>query len=343
MRIFATADSHFGYVYGRTTKIKNFITQQMFDSFEYILESARKEKVDLILHGGDFFNRSKPKKKIISKAFSLVAKLSDNGINFIAIPGNHDRSNLPETLLNYFRKNVYLLNKYSIVEIDDLTIIGFPYSDNPAILLQKISKYAKKNPSKNIIILCHQLFDGASFGPHNHIFTNRSDTLQTHNLSKNIKVVISGHIHRAQKLQNNKVFYPGSIERTSFMEVVETKGYLKIEIEDDFLAIDFCEIPSIPMEVKEIAIPKSTLLSTELDGIEINPNARFLLRITDKKLKDNQIKFLWSKYPAKEYPLMSFSPKKHNILLRRLFSENQPSLSPNISYYNNESKNNPYL
>lgn len=341
MRILATADSHFGYIFGRTTQTKNIITKHMFDSFEYIIESARKEKVDLILHGGDFFNRSKPKKKVVSKAFNLVAKLSDNAINFVAIPGNHDRSSLPETLLNYFRKNVYLLNKYSIAEIDDLTIIGFPYTDNPIIPFQKISKFAKNNPSKKIIVLCHQLFDGASFGPHNHIFTNRPDAIQTYTLPRNIKVVISGHIHRAQKLQNNKVFYPGSIERTSFMEVVENKGYLLLEFKDDFFSIDFCEIPSIPMEVKEVVISKSTLLSSELNGYEINPNVRFLLRLTGRKLTENEIKFLWVNYPANEYPLLSFSPKKPNIKLRRLFSENQSSLSPNISYYNNESNNNP--
>ncbi len=341
MRILATADSHFGYIYGRTTQAKNLITQHFFNSFENLLKIARREKVDLVLHGGDFFNRSKPKKKFIAKAFNLVARLSDDGINFIAIPGNHDRSYLPDTLLSYFRKNIHFLNTYSIIEMNDITIIGFPYSNDPVSVMNKISRFAENNPSRKIIILCHQLFDGASFGPHNHVFTKRPDTLLTYHLPSNIKFVISGHIHRAQTLQNNKVFYPGSIGRTSFMEIVEPKGYLIFELEDDLYSTNFYEIPSIPMEVKEVEVNKAALLSSELENTEIDPDVRFLLRLIGRKLTDNEIKYLWAKYPAKEYPLMSFSPKKPNMMLRNLYSKNQSSLSPNISYYYNGDRNNP--
>ncbi|MFW9852790.1 MAG: exonuclease SbcCD subunit D, partial [Candidatus Thorarchaeota archaeon] len=288
MRILATADSHFGYIYGRTAQAKNLITQHFFDSFENLLNIARKEKADLVLHGGDFFNRSKPKKYCFAKAFNLIAKLSDDEFNFVAIPGNHDRSYLPDTLLSHFRKNIFFLNSFSIIEIDDITIIGFPYSNDPISIMKKISRYAKNNPSKRIIILCHQLFDGATFGPHNYVFTKRFDTLLTYNLPRNIKFVVSGHIHRAQSLQNNKVFYPGSIGRTSFMEIVEPKGYLIIDVEDDFHSTEFCEIPSIPMEVKEVEIHKSAPLSSELEKIEIDPNVRFLLRLVGRILTENE-------------------------------------------------------
>ena len=341
MRILATADSHFGYIYGRTAQARNLIIQHFFDSFENLLEIARREKVELVLHGGDFFNRSKPNKKFISKAFNLITRLSDDGINFIAIPGNHDRSCLPDTLLSYFKSNIYFLNIYSNVEVNDITVIGFPYSHDPVSVMSKISRFAKYNPSKKFIILCHQLFDGASFGPHNYVFTKRFDTLLTYHLPGNIKFVISGHIHRAQALQNNKVFYPGSIERTSFMEIVEPKGYLIFELEEDFYSTNFYEIPSIPMEVKEVEVHKAALLSSELENCEINPDVRFLLRLIGRKLTENEIKYLWAKYPAAEYPFLSFSPKKPNMMLRHLYSKNQTSLSPNISYNHNGSKNNP--
>ena len=50
--------------------------------------------------------------------------------------------------------------------------------------------------------------------------------------------VLSGHIHRFQVLTKDlwgrpikiPILYPGSIERTSFAEKDEPKGYLKVEL-----------------------------------------------------------------------------------------------------------------
>ena len=73
--------------------------------------------------------------------------------------------------------------------------------------------------------------------------------------------MLSGHIHRFQVLSNNikgkplstPVFYPGSIERTSFAERFEKKGYLILEFETDGLKAGalkqwtFHELPVRPM------------------------------------------------------------------------------------------------
>jgi hypothetical protein len=125
------------------------------------------------------------------------------------------------------------------------------------------------------------------------------------------------------------------------MEIVEPKGYLIFELEEDFYSMSFNEIPSIPMEVKEVEVHKAALLSSELENYEVNPDVRFLLRLVGRKLTENEIKYLWARYPAKEYPLMSFSPKKPNMLLKNLYSKNLSFLSPNSSYYYNRNKNDP--
>ena len=51
------------------------------------------------------------------------------------------------------------------------------------------------------------------------------------NLPENLKLVISGHIHKAQSLCNGKVVYPGSTERTHHFEIIEPKGYLIIDMD----------------------------------------------------------------------------------------------------------------
>ena len=331
MKILATADSHFGYKSGRTAQAKKLITQRMFDVFQEVMQKAKSENVDLVLHGGDMFNRSQPKKEVVSKAYSFIENLADEEIPFIGIPGNHDRSKLPESLLNFFNKNIYLINKYSSIEINGLVILGFPYiSTNPQLLVNKTDKIAKNNPNKSYVILCHQLFDGAMFGPRPHIFMNRSDTLVTNDLPLNVKLVISGHVHRSQTLQN-RVFYTGSLERTSFMEIVEPKGYLIIDIEEDYVDVRFKQLKSLPMEVLELDITYENQISKVIDQHFPDPNIRTQLRFIGRNLTEIEIKFLWAYFPAKEFPFLSFSPKYSTHCLKQLYSNYIPRFQFEVS------------
>ena len=322
MRIVATADTHFGFEYGRTAVAKKESIERMNLAFENVLNEAVSKKADLVLHGGDMFNRSSPKKVVIKKAYDIIHKFAENDIPLVAIPGNHDKSVLPESLINHFNNNIYFMNKLTLLGLSEVAILSFPFEGNsPRNIFKKVAKIAKENPAQKIIVLCHQLFDGACFGPHNHVFTNKIDTLETEKLPENVLLVITGHIHRSQKLQNSRVFYTGSIERTSFMEITEPKGYLLIDIEDDFHKVQFCETKSIPMEVLEIDIKNTAMLSSAIEEENIEINSRTLIRFINRDLSDNEIKFLWVRFSAKEYPLLRFSPRNPKIILRKLYEK----------------------
>lgn len=324
MRILSLADTHFGYVYGRTASARSQTSDQMFEVFSDSIEYAKKNKIDLILHGGDFFNRSNPKKEVVSRAYELVESIISEDIIFVCIPGNHDRSRLPETLLSYYMKNVHLINKFTTIELDDITVIGFPFvNQNPKDILKRITKFANKNHDKQLILLCHQLFDGAKFGPHNFVFRNRIDALQTFTLPRNILFTLTGHIHRAQSLTDMNVFYPGSLERTSFMEIVEPKGFLDIIIEDGIADIQFVENSTLPMEVIEIELEENKNISSQLEDNFPDSNTKTLLRLSGRKLSQNEIELLWSYFPTKEYPFLKFSPYKPEILLKSLYTNSK--------------------
>jgi DNA repair exonuclease SbcCD nuclease subunit len=331
MKILATADSHFGYESGRTAQAKKSITQRMFDIFQKVIQDAKAGDYDLVLHGGDMFNRSQPTEMIISEAYDLIENLANDEIPFVGIPGNHDRSQLPESLLNYFNKDIFLLNKFSSVEINNVVILGFPFvGKNPQKILEKTGKIAKNNSQKSFIVLCHQLFDGAMFGPRPHIFRNRSDTLVTNDLPINVKLILSGHIHRSQNLQN-RVYYTGSLERTSFMEIVEPKGYLIINVEEDYVEVRFKKIESQPMEVVELDITNENQISRVIDQHFPDTNTRTQLRFIGRNLTEEEIKFLWAYFPAKEFPFLSFSPKHSIYCLKKLYSNSLPSFQFEVS------------
>jgi DNA repair exonuclease SbcCD nuclease subunit len=240
MRVLALSDTHFGYMYGNTARARKQSIEIMLTAFERTLEIAQNKDVELVLHGGDMFNRSRPPKDVISKAYKIIEKFTETGIKFVAIPGNHDKSNLPETLLSHFNKDLFLVNRLTRLDFDEISILAFPFElEDPKRTLKKIRGEIGKHPQKSFIVLCHQLFDGAKFGPHQYTFRNRKDTLLTQMFPNNAKLFISGHIHRSQKLQNDRVWYTGSTERTSFMEAIEPKGCLFIKIEKNFENVEF--------------------------------------------------------------------------------------------------------
>ena len=321
MRVLALSDTHFGYMYGKTTKAKKQSIENMFRSFERTLEIAQNRDVELVLHGGDMFNRSKPPKNIISRAYKIIEKFTETGIKFVGIPGNHDKSNLPETLLSHFNKDLYLVNRLTRLDFDEISILAFPFElENPKRVLKKIRGEIEKHPETSFIVLCHQLFDGAKFGPHLYTFRNRKDTLLTQVFPNNVKMFISGHIHRSQKLQNDRVFYTGSTERTSFMEAIEPKGCLVIDIEKNFENVEFIELLSENIVVKEVNIEDSKTISSNLDTMEIESDVRTLIRLIGRELSQKEINFLWSYFPAKEFPLLTFAPRKPMIKLKHLYS-----------------------
>jgi DNA repair exonuclease SbcCD nuclease subunit len=95
--------------------------------------------------------------------------------------------------------------------------------------MNNIHKLIQKYEAKHCIMLCHQLFDGSTFGPHNFVFRKHHGAITQEQIPSAIDLVVTGHVHKAQSLYNGKVVYTGSIERTSFVEIIEPKGYLLID------------------------------------------------------------------------------------------------------------------
>ena len=88
-------------------------------------------------------------------------------------------------------------------------------------------------------LLCmHQAVEGARVGVNDYMFRSGPDVIKGTDIPDSFSAVLSGHIHRAQTLTTDlkgsllgaPVFYPGSIERTSFAERLEEKGYMIIEL-----------------------------------------------------------------------------------------------------------------
>ncbi len=113
--------------------------------------------------------------------------------------------------------------------------------------------------------------------------------------------VLSGHIHRFQVLKNRSketVFYPGAIDRVSFAERKEPKGYLRLKI--DFLLPNndqpsltwaFHRLPTRPMasvDIRPGLMGKealTVLIRRELEALEADAIVRIKIngRVTSEQ------------------------------------------------------------
>lgn len=94
------SDTHLGFDMPqrpRTTRLRR--GPEFFQNLERALEIGLAENVDLVIHGGDLFHRSRVPTDWVLRAFELVRKVTDRGIPFVVVPGNHERSTIPLRLL----------------------------------------------------------------------------------------------------------------------------------------------------------------------------------------------------------------------------------------------------
>ncbi len=288
IRLILLADTHLGFDYPIRPRIERRRRGfDFFDNFQRVLDHAIECRADLVIHGGDFFFRSKIPPKIVDLAYQMLFDFSDHGIPFIIVPGNHERSRLPNSIL-FTHPHIHIFDRPRSILLNirntSITVSGFPFERRnirdrfPEILQGINQEYA----SSDIRLLCmHQAVQGARVGPSNYTFRFGQDVIRMKDIPENFHAVLSGHIHRKQILLKNTcesetyipVIYPGSIERTSFAEKSEDKGYFEIE---------FC--PSShdswkPYHTKFIPLPTRPMVDVILNGDLVRTNLKkFILR-----------------------------------------------------------------
>lgn len=108
------------------------------------------------------------------------------------------------------------------------------------------------------ILVTHQAFDQASVGPGDFVFkAGRQDTVSREKIPLDFEYIAAGHIHRYQVLDHPlkpgiQFVYPGSIQRISFAEMNEDKGFIEAEILDNRIETRFVPLPVYDMEMVEI-------------------------------------------------------------------------------------------
>ena len=304
IRVLFLADTHLGFDLPFRPRIQRRRRgPEFFANFKRALEPALNGQVDCVVHGGDLLYRSKVPAQLVAMAFEPLKQVADKGVPIYLVPGNHERSAIPHKhlaihpLIHIFdRPRIYRFQKNT----STLALIGFPFVRHGIRkkFLQQLDQTGWRQMDADVYVLCvHQAIDGATVGPVGYTFRYAPDVIRMADIPPEFTAVLSGHIHRFQVLTKNvnakvlqtPIFYPGSIERTSFAEKNEKKGYLILTLDIDEIKgyrlkkWQFYELPARPMariELHPSAMGASQLKSWIQGKIqELPPDSIVNLRI----------------------------------------------------------------
>lgn len=267
IKILFLSDTHLGFDYPIRTTKRTRRGQDFFDNFEYILNYAVGNAVDLILHGGDFFFRTRLPELIVNKSYKILYEFAKHNIPFVIVPGNHESSRLPRSPL-IFQPYIHIFKEPHTFTFDikgkKINISGFPYESKnvrdqfPEIIKQIQDK--EKQADINLL-MTHHAVEGCTCGPGNYTFRKNEDVIQMKDIPMHYDAILCGHIHRQQILwkrhqdKKSPIIYVGSVERTSFAEKEETKGFYVLEFDKDHQNRQF--IPLKTRAMVDITINRS--------------------------------------------------------------------------------------
>jgi exonuclease SbcD len=266
VRILLLADTHLGFDLPVRPRIERRRRGHDFlANYATALQPAFDRAVDIVVHGGDVFNRSRPVPSLAYQAFEPLTRVADAGVPVYVVPGNHERGRLPHLRFAQ-HKRIHIFDRPRTFVADvrgvRVALAGFPSERDEVrtkftTLLQETQWLTT---AADVRLLClHQCVEGATVGPANFTFTSGADVIRGAEIPLGLAAVLSGHIHRHQILLRDlrgralaaPVLYPGSIERTSIAEADEAKGYMIVDVAlgDDGTRVDwsFRTLPARPL------------------------------------------------------------------------------------------------
>jgi len=263
--ILLVADTHLGFdlpVHPRVQRRRR--GYDFLANFERALQPALYGEVDLVVHGGDLFDRSRVPAALVDVALAPIVRVAEAGTPVYIVPGNHERSRIPPHLWTA-HPNIHIFDRPRSFlhrsQNGSVALVGFPFTRRIRDCFPDLLRQAREAAlSADRTLLCmHQTVEGAQVGPGNYTFRRGPDIIPGRDIPAAFDAVLSGHIHRRQVLTDDlarrplaaPVIYPGSVERTSFAERAEEKGYATVivglEAGPASVQVAFDPLPARPM------------------------------------------------------------------------------------------------
>ena len=277
VRILFLADTHLGFDLPTRARVQRRRRGHDFlANYLTALTPALERKVDIVVHGGDVFNRSRVATSVAWQAFEPLARVADGGVPVFVVPGNHERGRIPQIrFAQHPRIHLFDRPRTFVTEVRGVRVAlsGFPSERNDVRSqfseLVESTRWRTARAAAHFLCI-HQCVEGATVGPNDYTFTTAADVIRGRDVPAGFSAVLSGHIHRHQVLTTDlrgaslaaPVLYPGSIERTSIAEADEEKGYMILAVEPNDtgarVAWQFQPLPARPLVRHDLNVESTT-------------------------------------------------------------------------------------
>lgn len=258
------SDSHLGFTDNDLLddEGQNIREQDVYDAFRQSVDIILREDPDFVLHTGDIFHRSSPSNRALIFAASQLLRITNAGIPFYMIAGNHD---FPRTFQTAPIHELFSMNtgaviacseQLQVIEKPEYILHLFPHCNSDSSFEQELEKIAVTDNTKPNILAMH-----LSFGTYlMDEFGERVFPESKAGLLKQFSYVAMGHWHKFQKMEKyGHVWYAGSTERTSVSQAGYDMGVVKVTIDSDV------KTELLPVKLREFAkiIVKNCSTKTE--------------------------------------------------------------------------------
>ena len=276
MKILHTADWHLG-----KKLYKQELTEEHQLFFEWLIQTIKERKIDVLLISGDVFDLSNPPTEARALYYWFLRKMIELKCKIIITGGNHDSAsmlNAPKDILAML--DVAVIGgataniEDEIIDLGEVIICAVPYLRDMDIrqATQAESAQARiesvRNGIKNhydiLANLCRERHTGTPVIAMGHLYAQGSITsesereIQIGNLaafgeadfSETFDYVALGHIHRPQRVGGKEhIRYSGSPIALSFSEKDDLKIVIELEISSGKI-----------QKIEEINVPKFRIL-----------------------------------------------------------------------------------
>ncbi len=276
MKILHTADWHLG-----KKLYKQELTEEHQLFFEWLIQTIKERKIDVLLISGDVFDLSNPPTEARALYYWFLRKMIEQKCKIIITGGNHDSAsmlNAPKDILAML--DVVVIGgataniEDEIIDLGEVIICAVPYLRDMDIrqAVQAESVEGRIESVRNgikshydiLANICRERYTGMPVIAMGHLYAQGSITsesereIQIGNLaafgeadfSETFDYVALGHIHRPQRVGGKEhIRYSGSPIALSFSEKDDLKIVIELEISSGKI-----------QKIEEIAVPKFRIL-----------------------------------------------------------------------------------
>ena len=267
-RVIHTGDTHIGYAqYHSPVRRQDFL-----DAFDAVIDDAIDGDIDAVVHAGDLFHDRRPELADLMGTISILRRLDDAGIPFLAVVGNHESTRGGQWLDLFERLGLATRLGSGPTVVGDTAFYGL---DHVPVSRRDDLDYAfADHEADYAALVAHGLFE-----PFGYADWDTEAVLAESDVTFDAMLLGDNHTPDVAEVAGTWVTYPGSTERASASEE-EGRGYNLVAFDADAAG------DGDRVEIRRRALDTRPFVFVEVDLREGEGAARVRERVRQHDLAD---------------------------------------------------------